>query len=75
MSDPKDDICVIVRCNSHRARHKMYQAIGERQSYFSWDRKGEFYKLFPSEAKLALEITGISKARNGSDLNKTISFN
>ena len=72
MTDPKDIICI--RCNSHRARHKMYQAIGKQQSYFSWGRKGEYYLLDPPGAKIALEITGISKARNDNDLNKTISF-
>lgn len=70
----EDKIYTVVRCNSHRARRKMYQAIGEQQSYFSWDREGEFYLLDSSRAKLALEIIGISKARDGNDLHKTMSI-
>lgn len=65
---------VIVKCNSHRARRKMYQAIGKQQEYFSWDRNGEFYKLSPSQAEIVLKITGISKSRDRNDLHKCISF-
>jgi hypothetical protein len=52
----------------------MYQAIGKQQSYFSWDRNGEFYQLSPSQAKIALEITGIKRANYGRDLYKTWSL-
>lgn len=61
-----NDSFITVKCNSHRARHKMYKAIGKH---------GEWYKLSPSAAKIALEITGISKSRDKGDLHKTWSFN
>jgi hypothetical protein len=53
----------------------MYQAIGKQQSYFSWDRLGEFYLLSLPDSIIALQITGISKSRDKGDLHKTWSFN
>lgn len=66
---------IVVKCNSHRARKKMYIVLEEEpQSYYSWKREGEFYKLLPSAAKIALEITGITKSKDKDDLNKHMSW-
>lgn len=65
---------VFVKCNSHRARHKMFDLIGRQLSWFSWDRSGEWYRLDSTSADLALEIKGISKAKKIDDLRKCISF-
>jgi hypothetical protein len=64
----------LVRCNSHRARKKMYQAIGEQDPYFCWDNSIEYYWLSSSAAEIALEITGINKARHPGKLQKCITL-
>lgn len=59
---------VVVKVGSHRARRKLYAALGELESFFSFDREGEFYRLAEEQAPVALAITGISRSRDGDDL-------
>lgn len=61
---------VLVRVNSHRALKKMFACIGEHHCFYSFDRSctGGFYRLNENDAKQALSITGISKARDGDDI-------
>jgi hypothetical protein len=53
----------------------MYQTIGEQQSMFSWKREGDFYRLTPEQAEIALQITGVNKAREGNDLHNCLKLN
>jgi hypothetical protein len=59
---------VLVKASSHRARNRMVMRIGGRSPHFSWDRAGEFYWLTPKDAERVLDIPGISKAREGTDI-------
>ena len=67
---------VLIRCNSHRARRRMVQAIGEQQCFYSWDRActGGFYRVTPAELdRLQAErIKGIRRARDGDDMHPCI---
>ena len=66
---------VLVKCGSHRARHKMLALLGDApsQAVFSMRREtghGGAYRIpaeFEEEAKA---ITGISGLRDGDDLLK-----
>jgi hypothetical protein len=67
---------ITIKCNSHRARHKLYDLYPFLQghAYFSWDRKGEFYKISVLKADKALEITGISKSLDKGDLHRCMNL-
>jgi hypothetical protein len=75
---------VLVRVHSHRARAKLKVALGGvpgesvnatlSGGWFSWDRPGEFYRLTPAQAKVALTIVGVSRARDTGNLSKCITL-
>lgn len=56
---------VLVRCASHRARHKLFGLLAEKpQGYYSWKTyaTGGFWEIPESALPKALTITGITKA-------------
>jgi len=67
---------VLIKCNSHRARYKLKNLLGESIGieWFSFYRKGEFYRLTQKQALQAIEIPGIARARDTGNLQRCISF-
>jgi hypothetical protein len=59
-----DPAAVIVRVQSHRARHKMQAALGRLpQGYYSWDFPGEFREVTTAEWAKLQGVKGLSRAR------------
>jgi hypothetical protein len=61
----------IVRIGSHRARDKLQLAIGRLpQTYFSWDRGGEWCEVTPAELVTlkGRRIKGITQSAWDDDL-------
>jgi len=65
-----------VKCNSHRAREKLFGLVGkDLKCYFSRDRActGGFYEVDDSMALEALEITGVTRTKS-EDLHPCIDW-
>ena len=63
----------LVRVNSHRARHKLQQAIGRLpQGYFSFHAEGEWREVTPEELQKLkhAKIKGISQSRWNDQLRR-----
>jgi hypothetical protein len=63
----------IVKCGSHRARHKLFALVGKEnaEAFYSFDRNvgtGGVYRIPREHAAKAKTITGISGFRDGDDL-------
>jgi hypothetical protein len=59
---------IVIRCNSHRARDKAMNIIGEKLGVYSlsFEKGGNhrgMYLVTPAEFEQIKDITGISKAR------------
>ena len=65
---------VLLRVNSHRARSKLYTALGELKCYYSFERSctGGFFYVTEEQAEVALTITGIKRAKDGADIRPCI---
>jgi hypothetical protein len=66
---------VLVKCGSHRARHKLLDLLGDakREELFSLYREtghGGAYRIPAEFADAAKAITGVSGLREGDDLHK-----
>jgi hypothetical protein len=61
---------ILVRVGSHRARHRLAQAIGAKiQSWYSFYHSGYLAEVPPDKLADAVAITGITKA-NIKDLER-----
>jgi hypothetical protein len=67
----------LVRVNSHRARHKMQQALGRLpQGYYNFYLKGEWREVTPEELQKLKDakIKGISESRWNDQLRRCLPF-
>ena len=57
---------VFVRAASHRARRRLFRALGrEPRGYWSWDdhATGGFFAITAEELPVARTVTGVTRAR------------
>ena len=66
-------LCSFVRCNSHRAREKLFRLIGfAPKCYWSWEQSstGGFYPCPNHLLEEARKIPGITKLRDISNIQQ-----
>lgn len=67
----------LIKIGSHRARNKLKQLLGYLpQSYFSYDKKGEWREVTPKELELIKkeDIAGITQSSWSDDLIGTFNW-
>lgn len=65
----------LVKCHSHRARHKLFALLGDanREALYSFHRDvgtGGAYRIPAEFEERAKAITGVTGMREGDDLHK-----